>query len=158
MADVLDLYEFDEQLTKRITVLRRYRRMLELQRDRLQGYLHLIDQREDAIHLGDVNRLETYTQQEQQVLKGVMAVQRCLEPLAVMYRDAEPEGSPDIDELHDRLEALRLKILARNAESRSVLKMHMENLRQEISHLKIPRAPVAVFANAAMPQLVNVVG
>ena len=103
MSDAVDVFALEEELDQRIAVLRRYRRMLELQRERLQEYLALIDTREQAVRAGDVDSLEQYTQAEQGVIKGIMAVQRCLDPLADLYRQAAPEGSPDIDELHVRL-------------------------------------------------------
>ena len=158
MSDAVDIFALDEALDQRIAILRRYRRMLELQRERLQDYLSLIDTREEAVRNGDVDRLGAYAQSEQDVVKGIMAVQKCLEPLAALYRKAAPEGSPDIDELHGRLEHLRGTILARNEESMGLLKGHMEQLRQEIKSLKLPQDRRSVYAAAAEPQLLNVVG
>lgn len=158
MGDAVDFMALEDGLDQRIAVLRRYRRMLELQRERLQDYLALIDTRERAVRAGDVDSLEQYTQAEQGVIKGIMAVQRCLEPLADMYRQAAPEGSPDIDELHERLEGLRRKILARNEESLGLLKGQMDQIRTEITGLRVPGAKRSVYAAVAEPQLLNVLG
>ncbi len=158
MSDAVNIFQIEEELDQRIAVLRRYRRMLELQRDRLQDYLSLIDNREQAVQAGDVDRLAEYTQAEQGVVKGIMAIQKCLEPLAEMYRRAAPEGSPDIDELQGRLEGLRHRILARNEESMGMLKGQMDQLRHEITSLRIPRHAKSVFARSTEPQLLNVVG
>ena len=158
MSDAVDIFAVEESLDQRIAVLRRYRRMLELQRERLQDYLVLIDTRENAVKAGDVDSLEQYTQAEQGVIKGIMAVQRCLEPLADLYRQAAPEGSPDIDELHVRLEGLRQKIIDRNEESMGLLKGQMDQLRLEINTIRVPRTMRSVYAQAAAPQLLNVMG
>jgi hypothetical protein len=158
MSDAVDVIALEEGLGQRIAVLRRYRRMLELQRDRLQEYLALIDTREQAVRAGDVDSLERYAQAEQGVVKGIMAVQRCIEPLAELYRQAAPEGSPDIDELHGRLEALRGRILERNAESVGLLKDQMDRLKAEIGSLRVPAARRSVYAGTPEPQLLNVVG
>jgi hypothetical protein len=158
MSDAVDVIALEEGLGQRIAVLRRYRRMLELQRERLQEYLSLIDTREQAVRTGDVESLERYAQAEQGVVKGIMAVQRCIEPLAELYRQAAPEGSPDIDDLQGRLEALRGRILERNAESVGLLKEQMDRLKAEIGSLRVPSSRRSVYAGNPEPQLLNVVG
>ena len=150
--------ELDAELSERIAVLRRYRRMLELQRSRLQDYLDLLDTREASVKRGDFDGLETYTLLEQQVIKGIMDVQACIEPLADMYIRMMPEGSQDIEELKSRLESLRQKVLIRNAEGRAILKQHMSKLKTEIDGLRIPQSTASVYVRSAVPQMVDLKG
>lgn len=156
MGASLDIPQAERDLDERIAVLRRYRRMLEMQRERLQDYLVLLDTREIAVKEGNYLALEEYTVKEQHVIKGILAVQKCLKPLAEMYQKALPEGSRDIDELTSRLENLRQKVLVRNEESRALLKSHALNLKTELDSLKIPRSTKSVFAQNPEPRLIDV--
>ena len=75
MSTAVDMVAREADLDQRIAILRRYRRMLELQRSHLQEYLALIDTRETAVRTGDVDKLENYTQLEQ----GVINLPHCWE-------------------------------------------------------------------------------
>lgn len=158
MGDFAGALNLDAELSERIAVLRRYRQMLELQRSRLQDYLNLLDTREAALKRSDFDGLETYTLLEQQVIKGIMDVQHCIDPLADMYIRLIPEGSQDIDELQLRLENLRQKVMLRNAEGRAILKQHMSALKTEIDSLRIPYNASSVYVRAAAPQMVDIKG
>lgn len=158
MGDYGDSLVLDGEVAQRVAVLRRYRELLELQRGRLQDYLELLDTREAAVKRGDFDGLEQYTQMEQRVIKGIMEAQRCVEPLAELYRAAVPEGSRDIDELRQRLEGLRQKVLARNEEGRRLLQGHMAVLRAEIDSLRLPPDTRSVYARPAAPSLVDIEG
>ena len=158
MSAAVDVIAMERELDERIALLRRYRRMLELQRQRLQAYMELLDTREKVIASGDYSGLEEYTAREQQVVKGIIAVQQCIEPLAVMYKNAMPEGSQDVDELRERLEHLRLKVLDRNQESREILKHHLEELRTQIADLNIPKMPNSPYANSEPPRMIDIQG
>lgn len=158
MSTAYDVITLDRELDERIALLRRYRRMLELQRERLQVYMELLDTREAAVKAGDYSGLEEYTAREQQVVKGIVSVQQCIEPLAIMYKSAVPEGSPDVEELRDRLEHLRQKVLERNEESRAILKTHAEELRTQIAGLSFPPRPKSPFSGSEGARMIDIQG
>lgn len=153
----VDIREKEQELDQRIALLRRYRRMMELQRERFQDYLDLLDTREAAIRSNSYESLEDYAVREQQVVKGIMSVQDCLQPLAEMYVRIFPEGSPDIDELVTRLDSLKHKVLARNAESLAFLKAQARKLKDELASVKQKTGPLPVFG-AEKPVLVDIQG
>lgn len=156
MADSFDYGAAMEDLDQRVAVLRRYRRMLDLQKERLSSYLEVVDSREAALNSGAFEDFETYTVLEQEAVKGIQTVQRCLEPLKQLYLELHPEGSPDIAQLEDRLERLRLEVLRRNEQSRSALKTYAATLRTEITKLRARQAPVSIFAGAGGGSLIDV--
>jgi len=155
----METFNYDEameSLDQRIAVLQRYRRMLELQRDRLGQYLQVIDARELAVASGDFDGLEEYSCQEQEAVRGLLAVQDCLAPLQKMYQSLIPGGAPEIADLEQRLERLRQEILKRNAESRNLLRAHADALKLELGKIRAVQAPAAVFSQAASSKLLNV--
>lgn len=131
----------EAELDRTIAILRRYRKLMESQRQGLQEYLGLLDARDRAVAEGRLEFLEEYARREQQVIQGIVSLQKCLEPLAEMYVRAVPGGSPDMDELAEGLERLRCKALARNGESLTMLRGHADRLRKELDGLRARRVP-----------------
>lgn len=156
MAETFDYGAAMEDLDQRVAVLRRYRKMLDLQKDKLSSYLEVVDSREAALQSGTFEDFETYTVLEQEAVKGIQTVQRCLEPLKQLYLELHPEGSPDIANLEARLERLRQEVLIRNEESRSALRTYAGSLRMELAKLRANKAPVSIFAGGGGGSLIDV--
>ena len=156
MADTFDYGRAMEEIDQRVAVLRRYRSMLDLQKEKLSSYLHVVDSREAALAQGTFDDFETYTVLEQEAVKGIQTVQRCLAPLKLLYLELHPEGSPDIASMEDRLERLRQEVLRRNEESRMALKTYAASLKLEISKLRSTTVPQSLFASTRSGSLIDV--
>lgn len=157
MADSgFDYQEALADIDQRVAILKRYRRMLDLQREKLQGYLAVIDSREASLSVAGYERLEEYTVLEQEAVRSIVTVQRCLEPLKNLYLELNPEGDRDIADMEQRLERLRVEVLARNSESRALLRGQAEALRLELTRVRSTRRPASVFARSSDALMVDV--
>lgn len=157
MGPALDIPVLERELDQRIAILRRYRKMLELQRQRFQDYLTLLDVREQAVKESAYEKLEDYAVQEQQVIKGILAVQKCIKPLAELYKKVVPEGAPEIDELSRRLKSLHKKVLARNEESRDILKVQADLLKAELNKIQTKGKRSSLY-NVPEPRILDIQG
>lgn len=161
MADTTRSEDFDYEsavadLDGRVAVIRRYRRLLELQKDRLDAYLRVIDHREAALAEGSFDNMETYTELEQDAIRGIMTVQRCIEPLKILYLELHPRGSEEIIALEARLERLRQEVIARNEASRLALRTQADVLKAELAKLRTRKQPASLFAGAGSATMVDI--
>jgi hypothetical protein len=154
-GDTFDYSTAMEEIDQRVISLKRYRRMLDLQREKLQGYLAVIDSREAALSVANYERLEEYTVLEQEAIKGLLTVQRCLEPLKVLYLQLNPGENKEVQSMESRLERLRQEVLQRNQESRALLRTQAQLLRTEISRVRSQKRPPSIFAGRHEPSFID---
>lgn len=149
-----------EELSQRVAVLRRFRELLQRQRDKFSQYLQLLEHQKGDIESGDVDALVSHVELEQGIVSEIFAVQKVIDPLETMYRAAykgsEPEG---IGELRGTLDMLREEVTTRNAENRALLKQRMEMLRHEVMSVNNPYARRrSVYAAAPEPTTLDIKG
>lgn len=122
-------------------MLRRFRELLERQRDKFREYLDVLDRERSDIEKGDVDAMVAHVEIEQQIVGELYTFQKVVDPLEDMYREAYPAGTAaghDVASIKRGIDALRAEVLERNARNRELLKQRMGLLRQEIQSLRTP--------------------
>jgi hypothetical protein len=128
-----------EELDRRVAVLRRFRELLQRQRDKFHEYLDVLEREKADIEAGDVDAMVSHVEIEQQIVSELYTFQKVIDPLEDMYREAYPAGTEhDVSGFKRGIDALRADVLARNARNRDLLKQKMGMLRQEIQSLRNP--------------------
>ncbi len=143
-----------KELEQRKAVLRRFRELVVQQREKFEKYLTVLDHEKADIQSGDIDKLVSHVELEQQIVSEIYTFQKVIDPLEDLYRasykQADPAGAArgagskagpaaadaeDLAELRDSLGALQSEVLARNAENRQLLKQRMEVLRRQIDEV-----------------------
>lgn len=151
------LIESDDRiLEQRISLLKRLRSMLEIQRDKFRGYLNVLEQQETSIQKGDVTALEVQTQLEQQVVREILSVQKVIKPLDSMYKKAYPQQKQEIAQLQQSLDTLKTQVLQRNEQNRLLLSRQRDELKKKIESLRIPKARKSVYARSGTPSIIDI--
>jgi flagellar biosynthesis/type III secretory pathway chaperone len=132
--------------SERVATLHRLRDMLVQQRTKFQEYLEILDSEEAAIRNRDVDALEGYVQLETAVLAEINSFQKVIRPLESLYRWAYPDEESQIPPLRASLARLREQVLARNESNRALMRERIEELKREISELKLPKAKKSLYA------------
>ena len=133
-----------EELNERVAILRRFKSLLEEQRGKFREYLNVLEKQQDSITSENPESLLAHTELEQQVVKNIANLQKVIVPMSKMYK-AKAGGlvSPgaedaDIIKIQNELSDLQDKVLKQNAINRDLLKVHIEQLKAQISGFKNP--------------------
>lgn len=155
---------YQGELERRKAVLRRFRELLVQQREKFERYLLVLDHERTDIETGDLDKLVSHVELEQEIVSEIYTFQKVIDPLEELYRASyeAAEGAPEAAEfpaLKQSLVELRGEVLARNAENRVLLKRRMETLRTEIDAVHRPMAGRrSVYADSGSGSLLDIKG
>ena len=140
-----------EQLEERVAILKRFRQLLEQQRQKFRDYLVVLEKQAEMIGTENVDAMVQHAEIEQSIVSEIHTIQKVINPLEDMYRTVNPEiEDAEIPKLKTDLEQLRKDVLVQNEKNRELLKCHMTMLRQQVVSLKNPYARrTSVYASSA---------
>ncbi|MDR3166368.1 MAG: flagellar protein FlgN [Treponema sp.] len=155
-----------EELRQRVAILKRFRELLQDQRDRFRSYLEVLDKQKDVIEQGDTEALMRHVELEEKIVADIFSIQRVINPLEDMYRavySAKGEASPETAEvpsLKAALEDLKTEAIARSERNKELLLKRMTELRSEIKTLRgNPFArKTSIYAGAGTASLIDIQG
>jgi hypothetical protein len=153
-----------EELTQRITILKRFRSLLKSQRDRFQSYLEVLDKQKDIIENGDPEDLIAHVELEEKIVADIFSIQKVIDPLEDMYRAAYPdkgaEARDDVPDLKSALEDLKNEAVIRSSRNKELLSKRMVELRSEIKALRNNpyAARRSTFSDANTASLIDIKG
>ena len=134
-----------EELNERVEILRRFRTLLEQQREKFQEYLNVLEKQQDSISSENPESLIAHTELEQQVVKNIANLQKVILPMSRMYKSVyntaenmPEEQTKSIEKLQSELNDLQTKVLKQNEINRDLLRIHIDNIRTQIQNFKNP--------------------
>ena len=131
-----------EELDERVALLRRFRSLLEEQRSKFQEYLNVLEKQQDSITDENPESLLAHTELEQQVVKNIANLQKVIVPMKKLYTTKVPheslEEDAEITKIQNDLSDLQSRVLKQNEINRDLLRIHIEQLRNQISNFKNP--------------------
>lgn len=146
-----------EELNERVAILRRFKSLLEEQRGKFREYLTVLEKQQDSITSENPESLLAHTELEQQVVKNIANLQKVIVPMSKMYK-ANAGNDASIQKIQNELSDLQDKVLKQNAINRDLLKVHIEQLRAQISGFKNPyKANRSVYANVQTQNVATMV-
>lgn len=151
----------DEELGQRVATLRRFRELLVQQKTKFQSYLTVLDHERADIESGDIDKLAAHVDLEEAIVSEIFTFQKVIDPMERMYHAAYPAASddPELPELRDTLDELKVEVLRRNAENRVLLKKQMDFVRGEIEGFRNPLGKRnSVYATAGEGAFVDIQG
>ena len=130
-----------ETIDERVAILKRFRELLEEQRSKFREYLTVLEKQAEMIATENVDAMVRHTEIEQSIVAEIHTIQKVIDPLEAMYRDAHPGmNETEIPRLKTDLERLRKDVIEQNGKNRELLKSHMTVLRQQVASLRNPYA------------------
>lgn len=130
-----------EEVDERVAILKRFRELLEEQRQKFREYLVVLEKQEEMIASENIDAIVRHTEIEQAIVSELYTIQKVIDPMEELYKTAHP-GIPDaeIPKLKTDLEHLRHEVLSQNEKNRDLLKSHMVQLRQKVVSIQNPYA------------------
>ena len=131
-----------QELDERVALLRKFRSVLEQQRNKFQEYLTVLEKQQDSITKENPESLIAHTELEQQVVKNIANLQKVIVPMSKMYKSGIPLAHTDEDsnitQIQNELNDLQSRVLKQNQINRDLLRDHIENIRAQIQNFKNP--------------------
>jgi len=136
----------EKELEERVALLKRFKDLLEKQRQKFRDYLNVLEKQADVIENQDTEALMIHTELEQQIVANIQNLQKVIEPIEQMYVESSLNSddskilsnSLEIPILKTDLQKLQNEVLAQNSKNRQMLKVQIEELRTKIQGLKNP--------------------
>jgi hypothetical protein len=136
-----------KEVARRVMILKRFRELLQAQRDRFRDYLAVLDKQKDIIEQGDTGGLLAHIELEEKIVADIFAIQKVIDPLEALYRTAYPENAigrggesagpvSEVRSLRDALEGLKTEAVSRTERNKALLAGRMDSVRTEIITLK----------------------
>jgi hypothetical protein len=150
------------ELTQRMAVVKRFKELLEQQRERFRSYLTALDRQQLAISTGSVDEITAHVELEEQIVEDIFSIQKVIDPLEIMYNNAGPYlPANDVSALKAALEDLKIRAAARAGQNRDLLSSRMAAVNSEIQAIKnnpfISKVRNALYQNVS-PSLVDIMG
>ena len=131
-----------KELDERVALLRKFRSLLEQQRNKFQEYLTVLEKQQDSITKENPESLIAHTELEQQVVKNIANLQKVIIPMSKMYKASVPMAhtneDSDIRQIQNELNDLQSRVLKQNQINRDLLREHIESIRTQIQNFKNP--------------------
>ena len=75
-----------EELNERIALLKKFRLLLEKQREKFREYLTVLEKQENSIEDENAEKLLAHTELEQQVVANIMNLQKVIVPMSELNK------------------------------------------------------------------------
>ena len=129
----------EQELEERVALLKKFRGLLQEQRDKFREYLNVVEKQENSITTENADALLAHTELEQQVVSNIMNLQKVIVPMSDLYK---ARGGDKRDEsivsLQNDLSNLQTQVLAQNKRNRDLLRSHIDSIRTQIASFRNP--------------------
>ena len=131
-----------KELDERVNLLKKFRSLLEQQRNKFQEYLTVLEKQQDSITQENPENLIAHTELEQQVMKNIVNLQKVIVPMSKMYHSASvpvsAQEDASIQKIQDELSDLQDKVLKQNQINRDLLRVHIDQIKSQIQNFHNP--------------------
>ncbi|MBR5966539.1 MAG: flagellar biosynthesis protein FlgN [Treponema sp.] len=128
-----------QELEERVALLKKFRSLLQQQRDKFREYLTVLEKQENSITTENADALLVHTELEQQVVSNIMNLQKVIVPMSDLYKErGGDQKEASITSLQNDLSDLQDKVLAQNKKNRDLLRSHIASIRTQISSFRNP--------------------
>lgn len=128
-----------EEINERVAILKRFRHLLEQQRNKFKEYLTVLEKQEEGIICEDDTVIVAQAELEQQIVSNITNLQKVIVPIENLYKEKGITLTGEIPQIQKELTALQQAVLTQNEKNRTLLKEHITQIRNKISKFNDPR-------------------
>ena len=157
-----------EEIDERIAILKRFRKLLEEQRNKFREYLDVLEKQQSAIEKGDTDAMLAHTELEQQIVANIGSLQKVITPMEKLYEsksapafggNSNSDDAKYIPHLKTDLIKLQQEVLMRNRQNCDMLRSNMAEMKNRMTMFKNPyKNSRSIYANSSTASLVNLQG
>jgi len=128
-----------QELEERVALLKKFRSLLQQQREKFREYLTVLEKQESSITSENADALLAHTELEQQVVSNIMNLQKVIVPMSDLYKARGGDQKEEsITALQNDLSNLQNQVLAQNKKNRDLLRSHIDSIRTQIASFRNP--------------------
>lgn len=132
-----------EELLERVALLRKFKSVLEQQRNKFKEYLSVLEKQQNSIESENPETILAHTELEQQVVKNISNLQKVIVPMSKMYKSlgVSQNQMPEIEHIQNiqkDLADLQNKVLVQNQINRDLLRVHINHIKTQIQNFNNP--------------------
>ena len=132
-----------EELLERVALLRKFKSVLEQQRNKFKEYLSVLEKQQNSIESENPETILAHTELEQQVVKNISNLQKVIVPMSKMYKSlgVSQKQMPEIEHIQNiqkDLADLQNKVLVQNQINRDLLRVHINQIKTQIQNFNNP--------------------
>ena len=124
------------ELEMRVAVLKRFKSLLQEQRDKFSEYLYVLEKQEVSIAENNIEAVMQHTELENNIIRNILNIQKVIEPIEKMYSLSNPQDE-NVLQLKNDLGRLQKSIQKQNEKNRIILNEKMAHVRKEISNFPV---------------------
>ena len=132
----------DTELQMRVCVLKRFKSLLQEQRDKFSEYLYVLEKQELSIVQNNIEAVMQHTELENNIIQNILNIQKVIEPIEKIYYLSNPEDK-GVLQLKSELVRLQESVQKQNEKNRLILDEKMVTVRNEISNFPLRNKYVA---------------
>jgi FlgN protein. len=132
----------DTELQMRVCVLKRFKSLLQEQRDKFSEYLYVLEKQELSIVQNNIEAVMQHTELENNIIQNILNIQKVIEPIEKIYYLSNPEDK-GVLQLKNELVRLQESVQKQNEKNRLILDEKMVTVRNEISNFPLRNKYVA---------------
>ena len=156
----------NEELEERIAIIKRFKKLLQQQRNKFEEYLLVLEKQSGKIKIDDSDAMIAHAELENQIVANIASLQKVIVPIQNMYKAIVPHVSSSdaesVKNLQEDLDALQKQVLIQNEKNRNMLKAHIAQLKHQMNAVKIAnpyRNRSSVYAEkAAVGSMISIEG
>ena len=128
-----------DEINERVAILKRFRHLLEQQRNKFKEYLDVLQKQEEGIKSEDDTVIVAQAELEQQIVSNISNLQKVIVPIETMYKEKGITLTAEIPQIQKELTDLQEAVLTQNEKNRTLLKEHIVQIRNKISNFSNPK-------------------
>jgi len=126
-----------KEIEQRVAVLKRFKQLLQEQRNKFNDYLVILETQERCINTENIDAVVHHTELEQEIIGDIFTIQKVIDPIEKMYKFSLPEkDDTEVIRLKSDLDKLQVQVLNQNKKNRELLQSRMTDLREELVAMK----------------------
>lgn len=134
-----------KEIEQRVAVLKRFKKLLQEQRNKFNDYLVILETQERCINTESIDAIVQHTDLEQEIIGDIFTIQKVIDPIEKMYKFGSPEkDDAEVVRLKSDLDKLQVQVLNQNKKNRELLQCRMNDIKQELIAIK----PVYGFSSS----------
>ena len=131
----------ETELAQRIAVIKRFKELLNQQRERFYNFISVLENQEKLISDGNSEGNLAHIELEEQIISEIFSIQKVIDPMEAIYRTVTSQlNHDDVDDdvtaLKHSLEDLKTKAAVQSSRNKELLSSRMSEIRCEINTLK----------------------
>ena len=127
------------EIDERVAILKKFRGLLEEQRNKFREYLLVLEKQESKISEDNGDAMVAHADLEEHILKNIAGLQKVIVPMQAMYNtvvtDVSAEDKAEVQKVQNDLAAIQQQVLAQNEKNQELLRVHINQIQTQLDAL-----------------------